>query len=894
MAVAVSQPSHPSIRQSKLIAQAQKYASFKSSLALPGFSAGVCEGLSLLWGYRCATHTRAEFTPRHRKMMSWDGDPNSLKEYQEYFESFIKEIDIMFFGKKSEGEGTNKEFHQRFQTLTNDKSPKVEATEFDISFMFHVEELYDLFNKILKQAKDKIIVIESVRLVLGPGISGNHSVGAFYSNNVLEYFDPNDDDGEQDISALAKKSSVALNILQDLQAGCAEDILNEAIAASTASAGNISNTLAPINILVKKIIQSMCFETKADTFPLRIRVLRLEGQKPGQYPSENAFVHRYILERRNQGLALELVENPFNENQRTNTLLHMAVAFKKPFLLRLLLNWDLPLDSSLPKFGTCLHLAIKMHEETLTLEILNQIDEIIKNAQEAKDSAEVQRLQSLLLETPDPISKKTPLQLSILTRKLIKSTRKLIRLGANPNVVDQSGKTPLYEAVLKGDPKTIGLLLEKKADPNLSKDNHHLPLYNAIKHGNEAIIDLLLEHGADLKLLIQQYPYILQVAVLKCSVKILKLLVQNGADVDEDHQGETPIVTASEVGNMPAIQFLISHRANVHIRGKNGRSALHYAKNKETAALLVKAGADLREVDSEGRSVLHYAQNAELVKYYLTKGASINLRTRNLRSPLHDIINIEAARSLIEAKANVEEGDSYRNSPLHFVGCKDIANMLLVKGANVNLPNNEGETPLHVVRNAKIAETFIKAKGNVQAVDKQGKTPLHQAQDVDIAIQLLEAGAKLNELDGEGRTPLQTAIIAHRVQVAQLLIERKADLTIADKKGNTALFYAVEKREHKLIETILQCGADINHLNKNGESVVYTAIATQNPSLLKLILAQHPKLNTVNKMGHSPLDYVKYICSYAILANPLNALLNAELALQAASNSESLTSSRKI
>lgn len=74
-------------------------------------------------------------------------------------------------------------------------------------------------------------------------------------------------------------------------------------------------------------------------------------------------------------------------------------------------------------------------------------------------------------------------------------TELLLDHGANLEIGDESGNTPLHFAVAQGHERLANLLLSRRADAKAKSRNGHLPLHWAAYHGNEPLVKLLLNHG---------------------------------------------------------------------------------------------------------------------------------------------------------------------------------------------------------------------------------------------------------------------------------------------------------------------------------------------------------------------------------------------------------------
>ena len=78
---------------------------------------------------------------------------------------------------------------------------------------------------------------------------------------------------------------------------------------------------------------------------------------------------------------------------------------------------------------------------------------------------------------------------------------RLLDFGAQPNVTDYDGRTPLWLAAHKEDARIAKLLLDYKANPNCRVGKNRLtPLMAAAKNGRIEMVNLLLDRGADPRL----------------------------------------------------------------------------------------------------------------------------------------------------------------------------------------------------------------------------------------------------------------------------------------------------------------------------------------------------------------------------------------------------------
>ncbi len=129
----------------------------------------------------------------------------------------------------------------------------------------------------------------------------------------------------------------------------------------------------------------------------------------------------------------------------------------------------------------------------------------------------------------------------------------------------------LHVAAWSGQSEAVAFLLRHGADPNLLDSSGDTPLLCVVGRGES-----------------------------ESAVRVLQMLLKAGADPNlKSHSGFwTPLILAADLGQSETVRVLIATRADLHETNSDGLTAIHYAGNPEIATLLIEAGAD--PTDREG------------------------------------------------------------------------------------------------------------------------------------------------------------------------------------------------------------------------------------------------------------------------------------------------------
>ncbi|WP_341811598.1 ankyrin repeat domain-containing protein [Wolbachia endosymbiont (group A) of Oxytorus armatus] len=230
----------------------------------------------------------------------------------------------------------------------------------------------------------------------------------------------------------------------------------------------------------------------------------------------------------------------------------------------------------------------------------------------------------------------------------MKEVENLLREGADVNVKNDKGETPLHFAAEMGHAEIVKDLLDKGANVNAVDKDGKTPFKLA---ANEEI-QTLLENTA--KLL---------EAAKSGNVDAVTRLISTGASVNAtDQDGKTPLHLAARDNNKEIVEALLKvNGINVNATDQGGKTPLHLAardNNKEIVEALLKVnGINVNAQDKDDSTPLHWAAvkgHEEVVEALLGKdGIDVNIEDKHGNTPFK-LATDEGIKTLLQ---NAEKTD---------------------------------------------------------------------------------------------------------------------------------------------------------------------------------------------------------------------------------------------
>ncbi|TKR68007.1 hypothetical protein L596_024060 [Steinernema carpocapsae] len=281
--------------------------------------------------------------------------------------------------------------------------------------------------------------------------------------------------------------------------------------------------------------------------------------------------------------------------------------------------------------------------------------------------------------------------------------RLLLENGADPNARYFDG--PEICHVPPTETQFLTLLLTAGADPNVFDRDGLTPLMKACRMKEKGLkaIQILLDHGADINAIArpkQDLKTALHYAVLSGSTDLVQLLVENGASTQmpADYDRATPLDLAVLTDNPEMVNILLGAGANPNAMHSLVGSPLHFACSRtpisqraEIIEILLKHGADVnlskRYEDGailKSPLVEYFRQREEtdfrIVKLFFSYGGQMVMRSpaRDPRGQLRNLIRLFAAHPKL-FESIIELGEQFDRNALERLPIPDTIKEHLMK-----------------------------------------------------------------------------------------------------------------------------------------------------------------------------------------------------------------------
>ncbi|XP_018612889.2 ankyrin repeat domain-containing protein 50 [Scleropages formosus] len=445
------------------------------------------------------------------------------------------------------------------------------------------------------------------------------------------------------------------------------------------------------------------------------------------------------------------------------------------------------------------------------------------------------------------------------------SVRILLDGGASVNQTDPTdGRTLLANAAHMGSADVAQLLLTRGADLELVDFQGQTPLILAARQGHAkvllALLDWAAQHGLEVARMVNHADNegwtALRSAAWAGHVEMVRMLLDAGAEVDgSDSEGRTALRAAAWAGHEDVLLTLLNKGAQVDQPDREGRTPLvaaAYMGHRDAVEILLDAGAEVDRPDGDGRTALSVAamcvpsaaggNRGDVVSLLLERGADPGHRDRDNMTPLLLAAyegHVEVVELLLEAGADVDESTAAHASgaitPLlaaASMGHMAAVSAVLFWGAAVDAIDSEGRTALSLAAtrgSTDVVRALLDRGLDENHKDHLGWTPLHAAAcggHKAVCAALTDSGsvARVGELDNEGHTPLILAAQEGHCNAVRMLLDRRSPIDHRGYDGHSALSAAALEGHTEVVELLMRRGADTDVRDAEGRPLLYLLV----------------------------------------------------------------------
>ncbi|MDY6982345.1 MAG: ankyrin repeat domain-containing protein [Pseudomonadota bacterium] len=445
----------------------------------------------------------------------------------------------------------------------------------------------------------------------------------------------------------------------------------------------------------------------------------------------------------------------------------------------------------------------------------------------------------------------------------VETSKLLLKSGADVDLPEPDGTTPLLWAVYHSSSDLVKVLLDAGADPNLANDLDIAPLLQASRFGDAEIVSLLLASGARIAASEAKTETPLMAAARAGSIETVQLLLDAGSDPNarEPVDQQTALMWSVAEGHLDVTKILLDAGADPNLQARvselserknadfptGGFAALHWAArdgNEAMIDLLLANGADINARNGDGSTPMMLAivnDRFDIAAKLLELGADANDGSLFYVTEMRDATTDWRAR----------DGTVYRADHPNALTALDLTRLLLEAGADPNKPFSVQMHNASMCCDTKANSTaFFRA---AIAADVEG-LKLMLAHGADTAWSPQDAIIDPTDLNpvpkgNVGKTALMMAINGGKgVGVAGGPNDLRYGPPEFREAGNRDTLDAVN--------ALLAAGADPNVADPNKETALHLAAKALHPGIVRALVAHGAALDAQDKEGLTPQQAV--------------------------------------
>lgn len=472
----------------------------------------------------------------------------------------------------------------------------------------------------------------------------------------------------------------------------------------------------------------------------------------------------------------------------------------------------------------------------------------------------------------------------------------LLQAGANPFCVpSKTGTfydyglepcgTPISKACSHGHVETVAVLLPYLTTKKEVTD----ALFTATSMRRSTVIAVLLNHPlADVNSR-ERSRTLLYVACSNRDAQSIKILLKAGADPNIKIKGYYRKNKEPEDSGYTALHALAHMGCVLNGGNYNGNSSNHpLEETMEAFELILKAGANVHQLDLQGQNALFHACDGVATKILLDAGVSPYLINQDGENLLHKHYNLDILQQLLEnAKIDSSLKLPYWETTPLLKSLNDSsvrkALLLLQFGADCTGSNRDGDGAFHLAvaisygdRDKGLEATLFaqlrEAGAEVNMKNNSGCTPLHTLNfrnfKPELFELLLEAGLDTEAKNNHGETALFSSLrCASSYDLKELckkLVRAGCNIGAVDDKGRN-LLHALEVLDPEKIQFLVGEGLDPLHTDDDGNTLWHVAATSRHPvGLIQTFMGLGIDPKQPNNSGRTPLHVYSSMRPYAL------------------------------